>query len=170
MKKQKKRPVSKTKRQSRLDATQYPDMPGPSRRSVLLKLRNGAIAVAIISGAGWVTTSHVSAVLDEHDLSRIGNGTPVVVQIHDPQCALCVALQREARSALSDFKDDELQFVVANIKTTGGSRLAARHGVGHVTLLLFDGNGKVRSVLAGSNNRAFLRTAFTNHLAAFRAE
>lgn len=109
---------------------------------------------------------YVGAVIDEHDLSRIGNGTPTIVQIHDPQCPRCLALQREARSALSDFETGELQYVIANIRTAQGKALASRYGVGHVTLLLFDGKGDMRNVLAGENTRDRLRAEFLAHLAA----
>ena len=37
---------------------------------------------------------YVEATIREGDLSQIGNGTPTVVQIHDPQCPRCVALVR----------------------------------------------------------------------------
>ena len=101
----------------------------------------------------------------EHDLSLIGNGIPAVVQIHDPQCQRCVALQRETRDALCEFDESELQFLVANIRSEEGRALAAAHGVGHVTLLLFDASGQRRAVLAGSNESEYLAAAFRRHIA-----
>ncbi len=100
----------------------------------------------------------------EQDLTQIGNGNPTIVQIHDPQCSQCVALQREARDALCEIGDANLQYVVANIRSTEGRQLAAAHGVGHVTLILFDGEGKRRRVLAGPNKRDYLTVAFRRHL------
>ena len=66
---------------------------------------------------------------------------------------------------MEDFEEGELQFLVANIRSPEGGQLAAEHGVGNVTLLLFDGNGRRRSVLAGSNTSDVLKRAFRRHLA-----
>ena len=80
-----------------------------------------------------------------------------VVQTQDSQCLQCVALQKEVREAASEFKDDESQFVVANIRSEKGRRLGNEHRVGHVTLLLFDGNGKRRRrTIVGPNASAYL--------------
>ena len=136
-----------------------------SRRDVLRKFRNGGIAVAVLGGGGWLAVRDVQATIQEHDLSRIGNGVPTVVQIHDPNCGLCIALQKETRAAIEEFDDGEIQFLVANIRDARGRKLASEHGVGHVTLLLFDGKGKRREIMRGSNDRAVLEPAFRQFLA-----
>ncbi|MEM7522983.1 MAG: hypothetical protein AAF360_04320, partial [Pseudomonadota bacterium] len=102
--------------------------------------------------------------LIEHDLTRIGDGVPTVVQIHDPNCGLCRELQRETREALRAFDADQLRYVVANTTTPEGRRLAQVHGVSHVTLLLFDGAGKRRQTLRGVAESAILEDAFRRHL------
>ena len=135
------------------------------RRDLLGRFGSGALVAAALGGGAWYLVQDVSATIGEQDLSRIGNGTPAVVQIHDPDCSLCAALQREARKALADFEDGELQFLVANIRSAEGKRLAAAHGVGHVTLLLFDADGRRRSTLVGSNTSEDLKQAFRRHLA-----
>ncbi len=136
------------------------------RRAFLNTLQFGALGVIAVGGLGWFVASEVQANAREHDLSRIGNGIPAVVQIHDPQCPRCTALQREARDALDAFDSAELQYIVANIRTSEGRAFAGQHQVGHVTLLLFDGNGQRRRVLAGPNQAATLERAFRAHLAA----
>lgn len=128
----------------------------------------GVVALAL-GGVGYWTVASVSASIEETDLTRIGNGTPAVVQIHDPQCPVCMALQRETRDALASFEDGALGYIVANIKTDEGRALATRHGVGHVTLLLFDGDGTLRTVLSGPRTSADLRAAFAAHLEASTA-
>ncbi len=135
-----------------------------SRRDLLKKIRNGVLVAAVVGGGGWYLVRDVSATVQEQDLSQIGNGIPTVVQIHDPQCPRCVALQRETRKALADFEDGELQFLVANIRVSEGKRLAATHGVGHVTLLLFDAEGRKRDVLTGPNTSEYLKAVFRRHL------
>ncbi|MEM8951332.1 MAG: thioredoxin domain-containing protein, partial [Pseudomonadota bacterium] len=125
---------------------------------------NSALAVAAVGGVGWYVVSEVRAGIEEGDLSKIGNGIPTIVQIHDPQCPTCQALQREAREALDQFEDGELQYLVANIRQDKGQRFAAKHGVPHVTLLLFDGAGEHRHTLSGPNTAQNLERAFRQHL------
>ena len=137
-----------------------------SRRSFLRKAAGGAAAVAALGGVGWYFVSSVQATNREADLSKIGNGIPSVVQIHDPQCPTCRALQREVRDALEAFDDGELQYLVANIRSDEGRGLALAHDVGHVTLLLFDADGERRHVLAGPNTSEYLEEAFRQHLGA----
>ncbi len=137
----------------------------PSRRDFFKKVGSGALVVAVVGGVGWYFVEDVKATIREEDLTRIGQGVPTVVQIHDPQCSRCVALQRETRSAMDAFGNDELQFLVANIRSDKGRKLANQHGVGHVTLLLFDANGEVQNVLVGNRESDALERAFRRHVA-----
>lgn len=134
------------------------------RRIILRRFRNGALALAGLGAGGWYISSEVIAGIQEADLSKIGNGIPTIVQIHDPQCPICRTLQQEARKALTNFEDGELQYLVANIKQIKGKKLAAKHGVQHVTLVLLDGKGRRSEILTGSNTSDFLEQAFRRHL------
>ena len=136
----------------------------PARRVFLRKIRNGAAATLVVGTGGWFLIGKVRATMREQDLTQIGNGNPTVVQIHDPQCSQCVALQREARDALCEIGNADLQYVVANIRSPEGRQLATANGVGHVTLLLFDGAGKRQGILAGPNKSDYLAAAFRRHL------
>ncbi|MEM9046755.1 MAG: hypothetical protein AAGC81_18900 [Pseudomonadota bacterium] len=140
------------------------DKPPMTRRRALNLAINAGLGLAAVGG-GWYVFSEVRAGIVEGDLSRIGQGVPMVVQIHDPQCQQCIALQRETRAALEGFSEDELQYVVANIRQPSGRKLASLHGVPHVTLLLFDANGTMREAIQGVSDRAYLSTAFQRHLA-----
>ena len=131
-----------------------------SRRDVLQNLGYGAAGLAAVVGGGWYFASTVSAGIAEGDLSRLGNGIPTVVQIHDPECPRCRALQRETREAISAFEDGTIQYLVANIRLSEGRALAAEHGVRHVTLLLFDGSGRRRSILTGEKSSEVLVNEF----------
>ncbi|MGI9388293.1 MAG: hypothetical protein ACR2OX_12765 [Methyloligellaceae bacterium] len=139
----------------------------PTRRAFLGKIRNGAIATLVVGSGSWLLVDKVRATMREKDFSQIGNGIPTVVQIHDPQCPKCVALQRETRDALCEFDDTQLQFVVANIRTAEGRQLATTHRVSNVTLLLFDAAGRRQSVLSGPNKSEYLTGAFRRHVARF---
>ena len=135
-----------------------------SRREFLATLSNAGLIVAASGGVGWYLIDEVCATTRENDLTRIGNGIPAVVQIHDPECPRCRALQKEARDAMSGFNENELQYLVANIRLTKGRQLATKHGVGHITLLLFDGKGNRRGVLVGQNTSDYLEDAFRDHV------
>lgn len=136
-----------------------------TRRSLLGLVRNGVIAAVVLSASGWAVAGYIQGQAELHDLSVIGNGIPTVVQIHDPQCPTCLRLQKDMLRAAGHFTDYELQVRVANIRTTEGREMADRHGVGHVTLLLFDGNGRMARVLPGANASDVLRSAFEAHIA-----
>lgn len=166
-----KRQKRKSKRPARQPRRERPTAQaadnGASRRAFLAQWQNLAVATLVVGGGSWFAVREVRATIREHDLTQIGNGTPTIVQVHDPQCSLCVALQRETRDALCGFDDAELQFVVANIRNPEGRDLAQRHGVGHVTLLLFDAEGRRRAVMTGPQESAYLKDVFRRHLARY---
>lgn len=122
------------------------------------------IGAVVLGGIGYVGTG-VYAEIVEGDLSKLGNGLPTIVQIHDPQCPRCRALQKETRDALAEFEDGRLQYLVANIRNGDGKRFADKHGVGHVTLILFDGDGKARKTLVGERASGALVSEFRRLIA-----
>lgn len=130
------------------------------RRSFVNKVVWGAAGVAVLGGAAFYGTKSIAGKVAEQDLSRMGKGVPSVVQIHDPQCPNCTALQRQTRRALSDFGEDEIIYLVADIKTQQGQIFAGRFGVPHVTLLLFDANGSLVQTLQGVRQADELRATF----------
>ena len=143
MAKSKKSSTQARKKRQHEQATQ------PDKRNTLKLLRNGALGLGAVALAGVFGTRAVRATIQESDLSRIGNGKPSIVQVHDPDCALCTRLQKEARQAVKQLDDPDLQFLVANIMSTEGAAFSRRYGVPHVTLVLFDGKGDVQGVLQG---------------------
>lgn len=138
----------------------------PSRRDVLRLMRTGAIATAAVAGGGYWAFGSFRAYAAEHDLSKVGQGNPAIVQIHDPQCPICTALQRETRRALSDLDDCGLTYLVADIKTEDGAAFARKYGVPHVTLLLFDGAGNLQRTVQGMRQAEDLAEVFSAHKAA----
>ncbi len=167
MKRQKPKRNSRSKRagsQNSLPAKPVAEAPvDKGRRKFLDFARSWGVVAVVAAGGGWYLADDVMATMAEQDLSRIGNGIPTVVQIHDPTCPRCAELQREARKAMKGFDDEELQFVVANIRSAKGQALASKHGVGHITLLLLDGTGKRRDVLQGNNYSDHLKAVFRSH-------
>lgn len=141
------------------------DTPSSGRRSFLRLARNLAIGAGVVGGSGYVLANSVISTMNEHDLTRVGNGKPTIVQIHDPNCSMCLALQKETRKALDEFQDGRLDYVVANIRSAKGKAFANRYGVQHVTLLLFDGEGALQDVLQGQRGSHQLRAEFSKLLA-----
>jgi hypothetical protein len=167
--KRQKRSANPRKKHPKTQSAQNPVEPSKqdqkkSRRNFLATVSNFGLLAVVGGAAGWYFVDAVRATTRELDLTRIGNGVPTVVQIHDPNCSICAALQKEARDAMSDFDDNELQFVVANIAQDKGRALANKHGVQHITLLLLDGKGNRRGVLVGPNKSDYLKDAFRDHV------
>jgi len=98
-------PKSKKSRRTSAAKPAVKATPAVTRRDLLKSLPYyGAGALVVGGGAAWFITDFRSK-LAEGDLTRIGQGNPTIVQIHDPSCQLCNALQRETRTALKDCDD-----------------------------------------------------------------
>lgn len=156
---------SKKQRKSKAQAVSS-EPAQPSRRDVMRLMQNGAIATAAVAGGGYWAFGSFRAYAAEHDLSRVGQGAPTIVQVHDPQCPTCTALQRETRRALKEFDGCGLTYLVADIKTEDGAAFARRYAVPHVTLLLFDGDSELRETVHGTQQAAHLSEVFSAHKAA----
>ncbi len=119
-----------------------------SRRQALTTLGLYAAGATAVAASGTYIALDFTSKLAEADLSKIGNGLPTIVQIHDPSCSLCNQLQKQTRIALRDF-DIEHQYLVANITTSDGLAFQGRMGQPHVTLILLDGDGVQLQVING---------------------
>ena len=165
MKKSGKRKQPSSNRASRKQAAASQAEAPVTRRGALARFGKwGALGVVLEAGGVWYAVDTSDSVAYS-DLSEIGKGVPAIVQIHDPGCPTCRALQKETRAALEGFGPSELKYVVANIKSTEGARFAALQGVPHVTLLVFDGQGRRQMVLTGPNNRDRLKLIFSRYAA-----
>lgn len=128
------------------------------RRDRRLLIRGGiALAVAIpLAVVGVMQYEKRAAV--RYDLSVIGNGQPTVVQVMDHGCSECRKLSDNLSPIRREF-DGRVQFRLADRGRTDGAILATRHNAGHVTLLMFDGNGRLRTTLTGIQEAGDIRTA-----------
>ena len=135
-----------------------------SRREVLGLAKFFGIGGAVLAGGGYYFASSVMAGISEADLSKLGNGMPTIVQVHDPQCPSCRSLQNATRAALTGFAEGEIQYLVANLTSPEGRRFAGEHRAGRVTLLLFDGAGRLRDRVQGEQTEAILTEVFRRHL------
>ncbi|MEY1556751.1 hypothetical protein AB3Y40_14050 [Yoonia sp. R2331] len=157
----------KARQRARKGKTPHQSVARPmTRRESLGRLRAIAALGLLVTGGVWWTISSAQADRFEQDLSRMGQGIPAIVQVHDPNCAPCLALERETRAALKSFDDEDLTYLVASLATTSGQAFASRHGAGYATLLFFDGSGLLTRSLRGPSDRNTLTTAFRSHIAA----
>ena len=155
--------MSKARQKNRKTKKPAPQT-APPRRNFLKMLRNGAIAAGVISAGGAYGVYAVRSTLAEQDLSPLGNGTPMIVQIHDPSCVRCRTLMRATRRALKQFDEDQITYRVANITLPEGQNFASRYGVGHVTLLLFNGKGELIDRVHGEHSKSQLVEIFKANL------
>lgn len=157
--------AKKTKKRRKAGATPKPGT-GQTRRLTLGQIATFGIGGAVLVGGGGVFAMDFRKKLQEQDLSVIGQGTPVLLQIHDPQCPNCTALQRQTRRALRAFDEEELIYRVANIQTPEGAARQRLEALPTVTLALFDGDGARVHVIEGVTPAEDLIDAFREHLAA----
>lgn len=141
-----------------------------SRREMLGLAKFAAVGLAVFGGGGFYVVSKVQASIQEGDLSKIGNGTLAIVQVHDPQCPSCNALQRATRDALCELEAGDVNYLVANLTMPDGRDFAREQGAGRVTLILFDGEGKRRRTITGRRSVEELRSVFREHLARYGAK
>lgn len=125
--------------------------PASAAGTSMLSRRNLIKGAVVVAGGGFAIAG-IQA-YDEnnrtlHDLTVVGNGTPAVVQIHDPGCRLCRRLKGATEKALEDI--DGVNYRLADITTPEGKAVQDRFGVPHVTLLYFDGEGQHRHTTNGT--------------------
>ena len=109
----------------------------------LLNRRNAIkllIAAPVAGLAGAAIHRYDVQNRDLHDLSSIGQGSPVIVQVHDPSCQLCRQLMNNTRKAIKTR--DDLVYRVADLTTAKGATFGREHSAQKVTLLLFNDAGK----------------------------
>jgi hypothetical protein len=94
----------------------------------------GVFGVAAAAISGYETQKK-----ELHDLSVIGAGKPVVVQIHDTSCPICRRLKSRTVNVLDG--QSQIEYRIADIVTPKGRALQAKYGVQKTTLLLFDAEG-----------------------------
>lgn len=153
----------KRKKSSDTPATSNSTKPVTRRQALSTIGLYAAGATAVAAGGTFLAVDFTSK-LAEADLTKIGNGLPTIVQIHDPSCSLCTQLQKQTRSALRDF-DVPHQYLVANITTQEGAAFQGRMGQPHVTLILMDGDGALKHVINGVTPADEILALLNTHLA-----
>jgi len=96
------------------------------------------------------------------DLSVIGAGKPVVVQIYDPSCTTCRRLKKTATIAVKD--DPNINFRIADITTTEGKAIQTKYNVPHITLLYIDAKGRHKYTTRGFMTASEIGDTIKQHL------
>lgn len=159
---------ARKKRQAEVAEASAPK--GMSRRGVLRLAGFGVVGAGVAAAVGYAGVGMYAQYMQEHDLAQIGKGKPAVVQVHDPKCPTCTALQRQTRAAMKQFGECDLLYLVADITQPEGQVFARRHNVPHVTLVLLDAQGQAVQVLSGMRQRAELEPILAAHFAAYGAQ
>ena len=137
-----------------------------SRRNLLTYAAYGSGAVFAAGAAGAWVVKGVRATAAEQNLARLGQGVPAIVQVHDPTCPNCTALQRQVRRTLDCLGDDAPLYLVASINTEMGSAFAFQHALPHVTLAFVNAEGGLVTSLTGVRQLEELKPIFRDFAAA----
>ncbi len=134
-------------------------LPAWNRRTLIKML----IAVPVAGAAGAAIHRYDVQQRGLHDLTSIGSGQPVVVQVHDPACQLCRRLMNNTREALKTT--DGVVYRVADITTNEGETFRKTHNGETVSLILFDAKGRKRGTIRGVSSVAELEAQFKKLIA-----
>lgn len=131
-------------------------MPAEKKRRLLLK---SGVALGVMGVGAGVLAGYDSKQRKLHDLSAIGAGKPVVIQIHDTSCPVCRRLKSRSMSVLGDH--EAIEFRIADIASSKGRELQEKYRVQKTTLLLFNAEGKLVHRAFGLQSIEELEEIFT---------
>jgi hypothetical protein len=127
-------------------------------------LRSAALALLIALVGGGVLYALNQRANEVYDLSRIGRGTPAVVQVHDITCPVCTELRGNVERIQDEFADNDLLIRVADVDDEAGVAFAARYtDARRATLLFLDGDGELVQEYQGALSTGELRELFSLH-------
>lgn len=118
-------------------------------------------ALVLVMGAAGLSAYETNK-KEMHDLAVIGQGEPVIVQIHDPNCPTCRRLKNVVTNTLGSASP--VLFRLASIATAEGKALQTKYAVPHVTLLYFDSAGKHVHTTTGMQTKAQITSAVNRYL------
>lgn len=141
-----------------------PERQHPRRRRAVRRghwLRGLLVAMAILAvPAAWMAMEAYQARI-RADLSVLGSGVPVVVQVHDQRSRESRRLHDRVAGVLEGV-EPALEWRVVDVNSEAGRRLAREYGADRLTLLLFDGRGELVQRLRGDPGGEVLEAAFVD--------
>lgn len=133
-------------------------LPVERKRRLLLK---SAVGLGVLGVAAGAISAYDNQQRELHDLTVVGSGIPVVVQIHDTTCPICRSLKTVTANVLEDHS--QILFRIADLATSEGQALQQEYGVQKTTLLLFDAKGSLVDTVVGLQTREELEALFSRH-------
>jgi hypothetical protein len=117
------------------------------------------IGLLLVAGITFGVVQQQARVI--YDLSVVGQGVPVVVQVHDTSCPICTQLKETIHGMRSEFTDSQLLIRIADISNPEAVRFIEPYTTNRrVTLLFFNGQGELVNTLVGAQTTVGLREAF----------
>ena len=149
---------NKAKPQKRVAKGSAEKSSGKSRRNFM------KLGVLLVGGGAAAASLHAydRKKTRNHDLSVIGNGTPTIVQMHDPSCSTCRRLKGAVDETMKTV--DSVNARIADLSTKKGREFQSKYNYPKTTLLFFDGKGKHRHTLSGVQNPEDIKAAIRTHL------
>ncbi|MBX2878569.1 MAG: thioredoxin family protein [Granulosicoccus sp.] len=133
---------------------QFSSLQPQKKRRLIIK---GVGALVILGASAGAISAYDIRQRTLHDLTVIGLGKPVIVQIHDPSCSSCRQLKSRTLAALKGTEN--IVFRLADVTTRQGREFQRKYNVETITLLLFDGEGKRINTIRGVQSTDHLKNA-----------
>jgi hypothetical protein len=125
----------------------------------------GVTALVLFAAIGAVVYATTRSDRELHNLGAVGKGIPAVVQVHDTACPFCNELRANVRQLEQEFSEEDLLIRVADVDSITGLAFARTHTAQRrVTLLFFDGEGRLVAEQTGVQEVETLRRTFARHL------
>ena len=125
----------------------------PPKKSLLIKV---IIALAML-GVLWLAVSNLPRGYSR-DLTQIGKGKNVVVQVHDHNLVGSIDLMETLNKVRPEYAAS-VEFVVADLLTPEGQAFATKHNANSVTLIFFAPDGTQRGAIQGAQDPSSLRNS-----------
>ena len=122
-----------------------------TKKSPLTKLMVAAFVLGLIALIAWNLPRGYS-----NDLTQIGNGKNIVVQVHDHDLVNSSGLMDTLNKIRNEYKG-VVEFVVADLKIAEGQAFAQAHNVEAVTLVFFAPDGARLGIVQGTPDLDTLR-------------
>ncbi len=135
------------------------------QRRKFLSLGLGAVGVI---GGGVAIASYDKRQKTLHDLSVLGDGTPTIVQIHDPACPKCRSLKLRTENIVGKLPDSSIHYRLADVTTAEGKALQSKYRSATVTLLMFDSSGKHVDTIQGVQSAEMIQAAVDRLISSVR--
>lgn len=148
-----------TKPQARSATVKSGSKSGGKTRRNFIKL-----GVLLVGGGAAAASLHAydRKKTRNHDLSVIGNGTPAIIQMHDPGCPTCRRLKGAVEQTMKGV--DTVNVRIADLSTKKGREFQTRYNYPKTTLLFFDADGKHRHTMSGVQTPEAIKNAIRVHI------